>query len=525
MMLAVAFFAISCGGSDDDDEIAVQSCTKNEDCGEGRTCDLEKQRCVNPDGSDTGDNGGNNGSSDNQNGGDTDNGGNGNNGGGESSGGVYVTCTPGETRPCYEGPSGTENVGICKAGVATCVEDGSDWSECVGQVLPKAEICSNGIDEDCDNEDLTPDKATDIDGDGFTYCQGDCCETGWECLGKDPARVSPVSFEIPGNGVDDNCDGHIDEEVDSICDKGIDPETKNPAHMAASMDICPVEITTYGLIGAKLLFPDGTGSVDDIKKEQYGVLSSYGTNINTRAGMTFLALSNGDLTSSSTSNGFETSSQPPQDWFQANGGQSFPDAPGCKGGLMQQADPGKPPVNDPIMLELDIRAPNNAEAFSVDVYYISAEFPTYVCQYNDFFVMLLDTSFKTDNPELQNPADKNIAMDSLGNPLGINLAMSGLFTVCCPRDKYPSCQDDNDLKGTIWTVKQCPTGIIGNMTSLQDAHGATGWLTVRGNIVPKEDFKLRLALWDTNDHALDSMVLLDNFTWYESAGRAGIVPK
>ena len=63
------------------------------------------------------------------------------------------------------------------------------------------------------------------------------------------------------------------------------------------------------------------------------------------------------------------------------------------------------------------------------------------------------------------------------------------------------------------------------MTNLQDAHGGTGWLTVRGNIVPKEDFKLRLALWDTNDHNLDSMVLLDNFTWYESAGKAGIVPK
>ena len=34
-------------------------------------------------------------------------------------GGIYVTCTPGETRPCYEGPSGTDGVGVCKSGIAT----------------------------------------------------------------------------------------------------------------------------------------------------------------------------------------------------------------------------------------------------------------------------------------------------------------------------------------------------------------------------------------------------------------------
>ena len=85
------------------------------------------------------------------------------------------------------------------------------------------------------------------------------------------------------------------------------------------------------------------------------------------------------------------------------------------------------------MLELEIRAPNNAESFSVDVNYFSREFPVYVCQYNDFFVMLLDSSFTTDKPGYENPADKNIAMDENKNPMGINLAKSGLFKVCSPR--------------------------------------------------------------------------------------------
>lgn len=526
IVLALVFFMFSCGGGDENIEAAGKSCTRNEDCGEGKICDTEQKVCVNDTNS-----GSDSGSAESQ---DSDSGGNEDNGESEDpgSGGIYVTCTPGETQPCYEGPSGTQDVGICKAGVATCVEDGTDWSECVGQVLPKAEICSDGIDQDCDGSDMTPDKAVDIDGDGFTYCTGDCCETGWECNGKDPARISPISYEIAGNGVDDNCDGHIDEEVESICDKGISPDTTNPTDMAASMDLCPAEITTYGVISAKLLYPDG--SEGEIEKEQYGVLSSYGNNILPKAGMTFLAFSTGDLNAniggSSIDTSFNTAAQgeaenhtsdAPADWFQANGGQTFPDSPGCKGNIISQetTDPGKPPVRDPIMLELEIRAPNNAEAFSVDVYYISAEFPQYVCQFNDFFVMLLDSSFKTDNPELQNPADKNIAMDTLGNPLGINLAKSGLFTVCCPRQAYPSCQSDADLKGTPFTTAGC------NALQMTENHGATGWLTVRGNIVPKEDFKLRLALWDTNDHNLDSMVLLDHFTWYESAGKAGIVPK
>ena len=182
-------------------------------------------------------------------------------------------------------------------------------------------------------------------------------------------------------------------------------------------------------------------------------------------------------------------------------------------------DPGKPPVNDPVMLEITVRAPKNAAAFGVGVYFISSEFPSYVCQYNDFFVMLLDTAFTSTDPELQNPFDKNIAMDSLGNPLGINLAKSGLFNVCCPRAAYQSCQGDEELKGTPFTTLAC------NALTMTEAHGATGWLEVRGNINPGEDFKLRMAIWDTNDHKLDSMVLLDNFKWYEEAKKPGIAPK
>jgi hypothetical protein len=514
------FLVVSCGGDTD-------SCTQNEDCGNGFTCDQNAGECIPENG------GGNEGKTDEN--GNPNDGGNhdGGNGGGNNSGdnpeedpgqsGIYVACTPGETRPCYEGPSGTEGVGICKAGIAECVEDGSDWSECRDQVLPRTEICGDGIDQDCDGEDVTPENAKDIDGDGYTYCSGDCCETTWDC-NADPEKVNPSSYEVQMNGVDDNCDGHIDESV-SPCDSGIMTETTNPMDMAQSIDLCPVvDDKSFGVVSAKLLFPDGTEGT--IPAQQHAVLTGYGNVLKPKAGTSFLAFSTGKVTAGqdefSVDNG--TSSDAPADWFQANGGVSFPDSPACQGGLVQQSDPGKPPLNDPVMLELVIRAPKNAEAFGVGVYYISSEFPQYVCQYNDFFVMLLDTAFTTTDPNLQNPADKNIAMDGLGNPLGINLAKSGLFTVCCPRNAFPSCQGDEELKGTPFTPNQCPGGMIGAVT-MENAHGATGWLEVRGNIVPGEEFKLRMAIWDTNDHVLDSMVLIDNFQWYEVAGKPGIAPK
>ena len=515
-MLLPLFFIVSCGSDSN-------SCEQNEDCASGFVCDQNVRECVPENGTgnegktdeNTGDetpeDGEPDGESDNVPDGDVDD---------PGSGGIYVECTPGERADCYEGPSGTAGVGICKLGYKECVEDGSDWSECREQVLPVAEICSDGIDQDCDGSDLTPETAIDHDGDGYTYCTGDCCETTWDCIGE-PEKVNPSSFEVPENGVDDNCNGQIDEVV-SACDTGIAQDTANPMDMAQSIDLCPVtENQTFGVISAKLLFPDGTEG--EIPAQQHAVLGQFGTALFPKAGSSFLAFSTGKVNVASSDDlhvDNNTSSGAPDDWFQAVGGVSFPDSPACQGGLINTGgDPGKPPVNDPVMLELMVRAPKNAAAFGLGVYYISSEFPQYVCDYNDFFVMLLDTAYTSTDPNLQNPSDKNIAMDGNKNPLGINLAKSGLFNVCCPRAAYPSCQGDADLKGTPFTTPGC--GAM-NMT---EAHGATGWLEVRGNIVPGEDFKLRMAIWDTRDHDLDSMVILDNFTWYQTAQKPGIAPK
>ncbi|NUO50783.1 MAG: hypothetical protein HOV80_18175 [Polyangiaceae bacterium] len=70
--------------------------------------------------------------------------------GGEGGAGGSTFCAPGAEQPCYTGPSGTEGVGICQSGIAICLEDGSGFGSCEGEVLPARETCMVAADEDCD---------------------------------------------------------------------------------------------------------------------------------------------------------------------------------------------------------------------------------------------------------------------------------------------------------------------------------------------------------------------------------------
>ncbi len=57
--------------------------------------------------------------------------------------------TAGQTRPCYDGPVGTDQHLPCKPGTQTC--DGTAWGPCDGQVLPgPADTHCDGVDDNCD---------------------------------------------------------------------------------------------------------------------------------------------------------------------------------------------------------------------------------------------------------------------------------------------------------------------------------------------------------------------------------------
>src|SRR5690606_10360327 len=148
---------------------------------------------------------------------------------------------------CYSGPDGSKGVGTCTAGLTTCNEDGSAWSACVGEVKPTAEVCDNGLDDDCNG---AVDDVSDIDGDGFTRCTGDCCETVAQCAG--PASVNPGAGEViaedGSESTDENCNGMIDEAV-MLCDDALALDDPSPISAANAIDICQDGMTgSYGIV-------------------------------------------------------------------------------------------------------------------------------------------------------------------------------------------------------------------------------------------------------------------------------------
>ncbi len=129
------------------------------------------------------------------------------------------------TANCYSGPSGTQGVGECVAGVRVCnatVPGMSSYGACMGEVVPATvEVC-NGKDDDCDG---IVDNGFDQDGDGFFSCAACTNLTNCDCNDTDPA-IKPGAVENCDT-VDQNCDGHLDDMPSRRCFAGanVTPDT------------------------------------------------------------------------------------------------------------------------------------------------------------------------------------------------------------------------------------------------------------------------------------------------------------
>jgi hypothetical protein len=81
---------------------------------------------------------------------------------------MKCVCTSGATRACYDGPGATHEVGACHDGTQTCTS--GVWGYCQGEILPQLEICGNGIDEDCNGiiDDCISSKIVFLSSVGYT---------------------------------------------------------------------------------------------------------------------------------------------------------------------------------------------------------------------------------------------------------------------------------------------------------------------------------------------------------------------
>ena len=133
-------------------------------------------------------------------------------------------CTVGQTRPCYNGPAGTLNTGVCREGTQNCVSIGN-WGACQGAITPSPEIC-NGLDDNCNgsiDEGITAPACSKTLGACAGTRQTCLGQAGWrDCTHADYLLNNPAyeQTETLCDNLDNDCDGQIDENLSQSCYSG-----------------------------------------------------------------------------------------------------------------------------------------------------------------------------------------------------------------------------------------------------------------------------------------------------------------
>lgn len=132
-------------------------------------------------------------------------------------------CVTGGTQPCGS------MVGSCRQGTRVCAN--SIWGACDGGVRPASEAC-NGLDDDCNG--MSDENLSEL-------CTINSCPGARACIansgvdgGSYTACIAISSMPEQCNGVDDNCNGQVDEGVVQSC-------------------------TVFGCAGVRICVPGGDG--------------------------------------------------------------------------------------------------------------------------------------------------------------------------------------------------------------------------------------------------------------------------
>ncbi len=134
------------------------------------------------------------------------------------------SCTSG-TQACYVGPPEQAGVGVCNVGSQVCAGgEFSTWRDCEGSVAAGVERCGetglgNGLDDDCDGKidegcgcSEGAVRACGVSAGECSPGHQTCTEGTWTgCTGEVGAGTEVC------NGKDDNCDGLTDEGLLNAC--------------------------------------------------------------------------------------------------------------------------------------------------------------------------------------------------------------------------------------------------------------------------------------------------------------------
>ncbi|MGZ3424160.1 MAG: choice-of-anchor L domain-containing protein [Polyangiales bacterium] len=356
---------------------------------------------------------------------------------------------------------------------------------------------------------------------GGTTCFGadpDCDMDGYpaskDCNDKD-GTINPDAYDFKGDMVDNDCDGTVDNPVET-CDPSTTSTT--PLDFARAADLCPqhsiskktgkpfdpVASAEFGKAGSSITRTSATK-----------ILAKFGDNA-ARMGGSLFGMQSGPILSADPRGSMA------MDLFPVSGacGVIPLNADDCKS-LSNGTVLGAASVQDYQEVRMFIRVPSNANAMSFDFAFFSTEFNEYWnSPFNDAFFVIV-TGKKV--------MGQNVAKDAAGKAITVN---SGFFQLC-PAPPGPSgvkspaaltnCVGvDGDatksifgtLKNTHFDGREAPGGTTDDTTSTKYIYGGgSGWLTTKFAVEPGESMVVRFMVMDTSDGVLDSAAIVDNIRW------------
>jgi len=373
---------------------------------------------------------------------------------------------PSSSARCLCGPDGSHQVTV-----------GGDCDDTNAELSPlQVEQC-DGLDNNCN---LLVDDGCDDDGDGF--CDSDmsivgspaiCSQGGGDCYDY-ASTVHPGAPEIPGDGVDNNCDGVMtgenSSEIDCSCNNAC--QGKTVQDFVCALDMCCQD----AFISGQAVAPDN----DDITGA-WGAISQYGGAGNDLAptkGITYGIIGTGLYSNNSHQIGDYLS------------GGSF-------SGLPDPYSDGDNTMNDIVEIRLKLKAPAGATGISIDYIFMSAEYEEYIGTiFNDKFYIIIQA------PSTNGGAETVINFAPCSDPSNYFDAIVDGKKVCYIAINTAFSEPCSNVSTNIdGSGHGCPTG------------SSTGWLTTKWPVKAGETFTLTFHIHDTSDEIYDSTVLLDNLQW------------
>jgi hypothetical protein len=369
---------------------------------------------------------------------------------------------------------------------------------------------------------------------GHSDCDGDGYVTPADCNDNN-AQVNPEAYDFVGDGIDNDCDGHIDDPVVN-CETTPASPPGTPTDFARAGDLCAQRsITNAGTVFDPVIKSawgsvSGTSGVEvdtsTTKPQQVSIASTFGQNT-PQSGATMIGLSNGTWLAA------DPRTDPALDPAGFHLDDACSDIPlvglDCDA-LTGGAPAGAVSVQDWAELTLWVKVPSNAASMHFDFSFFSSEFNQWwSSSANDAFFVLV--SSKEDQ-------GTNVAKDAHGLGITIN---SGFFQLC-PAYPGPTVGDagiqeavalqqcvgmsgDSSqsvfgaLAGTGYdgaglTASATPTDAIAAVDGNYYVYGGgSGWLTTNFAVTPGEELQMRFVLMDTFDGLKDSVVLVDDLGW------------